>query len=248
MRHNPWLGPKRRSGPIDAVHDLFLGEERLLRYPAISPDEKPTFHGSLPAATGNRLRLPHRGILENLRAVQSREGIMPSTALSRLDFALTLSPWHERFETYLHTIHDLSTFFTFDHFIILAASALDRERLRREYDSLRSKLNGQYSGPVVTVETYRHRVQQIFHFSLGIGAQVLVMAPGSLVPNRRSKLFRPHERLWPDPPVSLIRFTRPIVLVDERRVGGAKAYRGAAEQLSPLCVFRYFTKPAEADH
>lgn len=219
-----------------------------MRYPEVSPHDEPVYHESLPARTGNRLRLTHRGLLENLREVQAREGIMPSPTLSRLDFALTLSPWHERFETYLHTIHDLSASSPFDHFVILAASATDRESVRREFHSLEHRLRSRYPGPLVTVEIYRKSDQKVFHFALSIGPQVLVMAPGSLVPNRRNKLFRPDERLWPEAPISLIRPTRPIVLVDERRVGRAKAYRRAADQLSPLCIFRYFTTPVEADH
>lgn len=248
MEYRAWLRPKRRSGPIDAVHDLFRGQERLPAYPETARGEEPITHESLPAATGNRLRLTPRGVLENLREVQAREGVARSTALSRLDFALALSPRHERTLTYLHTIHDLAASFCFDRFVILAASAADRESIQRELDSSGDRLSVRYSGPRVSMETPRSWHRLAYHFASGGGAQLLVMAPGSLVPNRRRTLFRPHETLCYEPPISLIRFTRPIVLVDERRVGGAKSYRGATGQLSPLCVFRYFTTPAKADH
>ena len=110
LHFEPDLDSQRQA--VDAVCDLFRGQEvcrtefTVTRGPREPQGELALAEDGL--GVGNRLALSDAEVLDNLRAVQLRNGLAPSGTLASGDFSVEMETGTGKTYVYLRTIFELN--------------------------------------------------------------------------------------------------------------------------------------------
>ena len=118
---------------VEAVCDLFRGQEVCRTEFTVTRDPAETQARLTFAETdlgiGNRLVLPDKEILENLKAVQLRSGLLLSDSLDSGDFTVEMETGTGKTYVYLRTIFELNKRYGFTQ--VRHRRAVGRDQGRR---------------------------------------------------------------------------------------------------------------------
>lgn len=241
---------------IDAVCDLFRGQE--LCHTEFTVTDKPLDRQMNLGVTetdlvvGNRLTLTDHQLLQNLRDVQLRVGLAPSSALASGDFTVEMETGTGKTYVYLRTIHELHRRYGFSKFVIVVPSVAIKEGVYKSLKITEKHFNGLYAGVPVEFFLYDSaHLGQVRNFATSSTIQVMVVTVGAINKKSVNNLYKDSEKTGGDKPIDLIRATRPILIVDEPQSvdGGLKgAGRTALEAMSPLCTLRYSATHTDKHH
>ena len=120
---------------IEAVCDLFRGQEACrteftvtMRLPEAQNAQQLTLGvAETDLGVGNRLTLLDDQLLQNLRDVQLRGGLAPSSVLSSGDFTVEMETGTGKTYVYLRTIFELNKRYGFTKFVIVVPSVAIKE-------------------------------------------------------------------------------------------------------------------------
>jgi type III restriction enzyme len=264
-----------QNAAIKAVSDLFHGQEicrteftvtvRAAR--AATPDAaaQVALDGMLATeqgGIGNRLTLLDEEIEDNLRAVQLRNGVPPTTKLSP-DFTVEMETGTGKTYVYLKTIFELNRSYGFTKFVIVVPSVAIKEGVNKTLQITREHFEALYPS-AKGYEFFQYdssKLGQVRNFATSPNVQVMVITVGAInkfgdeqeaaleeadeaVRREKTKnvMYRASEKTGGEKPIDLVRATRPIVIVDEpQSVDGGIDGRGkkAMTRMHPLCTLRY---------
>ncbi len=241
---------------IEAVCDLFRGQEicrtefTVMR-DLTDPQERLTFAEN-DLGVGNRLNLPDDKILENLRAVQLRNGLPPTDSLDSGDFTVEMETGTGKTYVYLRTIFELNKRYGFTKFVIVVPSVAIKEGVYKSLQITDDHFRSLYSGTPFEYFLYDSaKLGQVRNFAASPHIQVMVVTVGAINKKDVNNLYKDSEKTGGDKPIDLIKATRPILIVDEpQSVDGGLDGRGkeALDAMSPLCTLRYSATHVDKHH
>ena len=116
---------------IESVCDLFRGQEICRTEFTVTmklPDQQLTLGvADTDKGLGNRLTLVDDQLLDNLRGVQLRNGLAPSSTLTSGDFTVEMETGTGKTYVYLRTIFELNKRYGFTKFVIVVPSVAIKE-------------------------------------------------------------------------------------------------------------------------
>ena len=220
---------------IESVADLFRGQEinrtefTVTRRPLADRAGQPSLdlggflgvQGELglvesELGIGNRLTLLDDEIIANLKDIQLRNGLAPSTALTSGDFTVEMETGTGKTYVYLRTIFELNKLLWLHQ--IRHRRALGRDQGRRLQDAPdhRGAFQGLYSGQPFDYFLYDSaKLGQVRNFATSPNIQIMVVTVGAINKKDVNNLYKDSEKTGGERPIDLIRATRPILIVDE---------------------------------
>ena len=94
---------------------------------------------------GNQFVLPEERVLENLRAVQARNGIERADGLDGMSFTTEMETGTGKTYVYLRTIHELHARYGFNKFVIAVPSVAIREGVKTSIEITREHLRALFA-------------------------------------------------------------------------------------------------------
>ena len=241
---------------IEAVCDLFHGQE-ICRTEFTVTRDPAGYQRSLAFAerdlgTGNRLTLLDEEILQNLNAIQLRNGLPPSDQLHSGDFTVEMETGTGKTYVYLRTIFELNKRYGFTKFVIVVPSIAIKEGVYKSLQITEEHFRVLYSGTPVDYFLYDStKLGQVRNFATSPQIQIMVVTVGAINKKDVNNLYKDSEKTGGEKPIDLIKATRPILIVDEpQSVDGGLAGRGkeALGAMNPLCTLRYSATHADKHH
>lgn len=241
---------------IESVCDLFRGQELCrteftVMRDVMDPQMRLGFSES-DLGVGNRLTLLDDELLENLKNVQLRNGLAPSSALASGDFTVEMETGTGKTYVYLRSIFELNRRFGFTKFVIIVPSVAIKEGVYHSIDSMADHFRGLYAGVPFDYFLYdSSRLGQVRNFATSASIQVMVMTVGAINKKDVNNLYKDSEKAGGEKPIDLIKATRPILIVDEpQSVDGGLEGRGkeALSAMNPLCTLRYSATHVNKHH
>src|SRR6202166_4542064 len=148
---------------IESVADLFRGQEinrtefTVTRRPMVDRAGQPSLdlggflgvQGELglvesELGIGNRLTLLDDEIIANLKDIQLRNGLAPSTALTSGDFTVEMETGTGKTYVYLRTVFELNRRYGFTKFVIVVPSVAIKEGTNKTLEITRDHFEGLY--------------------------------------------------------------------------------------------------------
>jgi type III restriction enzyme len=239
---------------IDAVCDLFDGQEvgqtgfTVVREAGRSP----ALFGVSDLGVGNRLSLVDEEILQNLQAVQRRNGLTTAAALKSGDFTIEMETGTGKTYVYLRTIFELNRRYGFTKFVIVVPSVAIKEGVYHSLETMTEHFRALYDG--VPFEYFQYdsaKLGLIRSFATSPHIQVMVTTVAAINKIEVVNFYKESERLAGERPADLVKATHPILIVDEPQSvdGGLKgAGKKALDDMNPLCVLRYSATHVNTHH
>jgi type III restriction enzyme len=268
---------------VESVCDLFRGQESCRAEFTVSmqssavgmgddlPQQWPLGVAESDLGIGNRLTLLDEQLVENLHAIQLRNGLPPSGALASGDFTVEMETGTGKTYVYLRTIFELNKRYGFSKFVIVVPSVAIKEGVYKSLQITADHFKSLYANTPLDYFIYDSaKLGQVRNFATSPNIQVMVVTVGAInkfgdeadaaaeesdEAKRRERtknvMYRASEKTGGEKPIDLIRATRPILIVDEpQSVDGGLEGRGkkALERMNPLCTVRYSATHADTHH
>lgn len=241
---------------IEAVCDLFRGQEicrtefTVTRDPADAQQRLAFAENDL--GIGNRLMLLEEELLENLHAVQLRNGLPPSRALASGDFTVEMETGTGKTYVYLRTVFELNKRYGFTKFVIVVPSVAIKEGVYKSLQITEDHFKALYSGVPFDYFLYDSgKPGPVRNFATSPNIQIMVVTVGAINKKDVNNLYKDSEKMGGEKPIDLIKATRPILIVDEPQTvdgGLSGAGKTALDAMNPLCTLRYSATHADKHH
>ncbi|MCD8297793.1 MAG: DEAD/DEAH box helicase family protein [Prevotella sp.] len=188
---------------------------------------------------GNRLLLHDDQVLENLKKVQTKNGIEPSESLENMNFSIEMETGTGKTYVYLRTIYELNKNYGFKKFVIVVPSVPIREGVIKNLQITHEHFQTLYDNTPIRFYVYdRAKISQLRGFATGNNIEVLVINIDSFAKDE-NVINKPNDKLNGQMPIRFIQSVKPIVIVDEPQNMESEKRRVAIENLKPLCTLRY---------
>ena len=256
---------------IESVADLFRGQEinrtefTVTRRPMVDRAGQPSLdlggflgvQGELglvesELGIGNRLTLLDDEIIANLKDIQLRNGLAPSTALTSGDFTVEMETGTGKTYVYLRTVFELNKLYGFTKFVIVVPSVAIKEGVYKTLQITEEHFKGLYSGQPFDYFLYDSaKLGQVRNFATSPNIQIMVVTVGAINKKDVNNLYKDSEKTGGERPIDLIRATRPILIVDEPQSvdgGLSGAGKNALGEMNPLCTLRYSATHVDKHH
>ena len=238
---------------VSAVVDLFRGQtpKRSAFTVTMEDDAGQTTTDN---GIANRLELLEDEILENLQAVQLRNGLPQTKTLKKgaYDFDVEMETGTGKTYVYLRTIFELNKAYGSTKFIIVVPSIAIKEGVAKTLEITREHFRTIYNN--VVYDTYIYdgsKPEEVRSFAVNDNISIMVINIAAFRKSfdgdqeKESKaniIHRAIDKLNGMRPINLIQETNPIVIVDEPQSvegKGASASKKAMSSLNALCTLRY---------
>ncbi len=201
---------------------------------------------------GNRLTLLDDDLLENLKAIQLRNGLRPSSSLASGDFTVEMETGTGKTYVYLRTVFELNKRYGFTKFVIVVPSVAIKEGVYKTLQITADHFRSLYAGVPFDYFLYDSgKLGQVRNFATSQHIQIMVITVGAINKQDVNNLYKDSEKTGGEKPIDLIRSTRPILIVDEpQSVDGGLEGRGkeALDKMNPLCTLRYSATHVDKHH
>lgn len=194
-------------------------------------------------AVGNNLIVERDTVLENLRAVQNRNGLELSERLAdeELGFDIEMETGTGKTYVYLRTIFELAQKYSFTKFVILVPSVAIREGVNTSIELMHDHFRDLYPALPFDTSVYSGKsAEEVQSFATATNVQILVMTIDSIRGDANSRIIhQTRDKLQGLRPIDYLKATRPVVIMDEPQNMESKLSQTAIDELSPTCTLRY---------
>ena len=223
---------------VDAVADLFLGQER--QQSTFQIDAGVT-QGSLfnEFGVGNALLLDDERITVNMRAVQKRNNLQQTNDDPRR-FCIEMETGTGKTVVYSKTILELNKRYGFTKFIIVVPSVAIREGVCKSLEITEDYFKTQFDHVPYRYFVYdSKKLSDVRQFAVSTNIEIMIINIDAF---RKAEniINQAQDKLNGETAMRYIQDTRPIVIIDEpQSVDNTQKAREAIESLNPLCELRY---------
>lgn len=251
-------GLSYQQDAIESIVDVFKGQEICNSYFTVY---SPAFllKNSLFAnqesfnlpGFANKLQLTEGNILENIQRIQLQNGLKPSLnseiKRERLDLSIEMETGTGKTYVYLKTIMEMHRQYGFSKFIIVVPTIPIKEGVYKSLQITESHLKEHYANIDYKYFIYdSSNLSEIRSFATSDQLQIMVINIQAFAKdvddstsNTNRILLNYNDKLGYKP-ISLLRDTRPIVIVDEpQRVLNTPLGKKSILNLNPLAIIRY---------
>ncbi len=242
---------------IEAVADVFRGQEISRTEFTVTAPSAAGPQGLLglvesDLGIGNRLALLPEELLANVREIQIRNGLRPSTQLDTTDFTVEMETGTGKTYVFLRTAYELNRRYGFTKFVIVVPSVAIKEGVFKSIQMMKEHFGALYANTPCEPFVYdSSKLGQVRNFATSAQLQIMVVTVGAINKKDVNNLYKDSEKTGGEAPIDLIRATRPVLIVDEpQSVDGGLEGRGRAalRDLHPLCTLRYSATHVDKHH
>ena len=242
LKFDPSLEYQRHA--IDAVLDVFDGQPIAQSSFEISRTIEGLGLVHTELAVGNAVTLGHEKILENVRAVQERNGIEMAPELqgpdnAGLNFSIEMETGTGKTYVYLRTIFELNKRYGFKKFIIVVPSIAIREGVLKSIEMMREHFRTLYDNAPFKPFVYDSgKLENVSAFARDNALQIMIINIQSF--QRDANIFhQEHERSYGYRPSDLVKAARPILIIDEPQNMAGERSAEAIRNLDAAATLRY---------
>jgi type III restriction enzyme len=189
---------------------------------------------------GNLLRVSDEKLLQNVRAIQARNGLATSEQLDGRNFSIEMETGTGKTYVYLRTIFELRKRYGFTKFIIVVPSVAIREGVLKNIELTKDHFADIYGNVPLDAWVYDSKqVSRLRQFATSNQLQVLIINIDAFNKPDNNVIHRENDRLSGRKPIEFIRATNPIALMDEPQNMESDQAKAAIASLAPLCTLRY---------
>ena len=203
----------------------------------------------------NRLDLDDAQLLENLQAVQRRNGIAPDAALQTIEetihtvfgdhqvrfpnFSVEMETGTGKTYVYIRTALELNRRYGLRKFIVVVPSVAVREGVIKSLKITQDHLRALYDNVPYRYTVYDSKsIAKVRQFAQSDCVELLVMTIDSF--NKEDNVIRQStDRLQGATPLFLVQAARPVLILDEPQNMESEARIRALASLHPLMALRY---------
>ncbi|WP_315115492.1 DEAD/DEAH box helicase family protein [uncultured Clostridium sp.] len=245
LQFNPDLDYQKES--ISSIVNIFKGQTPAQSNFTVSAlMDKAGTEGKLITNTGigNRLELDEEDLLKNVRDIQLKNGLKPSTlkelGKNNFKFTVEMETGTGKTYVYLRTIFELNAKYGFTKFVIVVPSVAIKEGVVKSIDIMTEHFKGLYNN--VIFKSYEYKAKQldiIRDFATSDNIRIMVMTIQSF--NKDSNVINiDNEKTNGVKPIEFIKETNPIVIIDEPQSSAStEKAMDAINSLNPLCTVGY---------
>ncbi|MGB3675382.1 MAG: DEAD/DEAH box helicase family protein [Candidatus Nanopelagicales bacterium] len=193
-------------------------------------------------AVGNNLLLDDEAVLQNLQAVQDRNGleVVAELADGGLDFDVEMETGTGKTYVYLRTIFELSKRYNFTKFVILVPSVPIKEGVISSIQAMEEHFRQLYAEPFDATVYSGKTAEEVQSFATSTSVQILVMTIDSVRGDKNTRIIHQNrDKLNGLRPIDYLATTRPVVIMDEPQNMESDLSKSAVGELNPLCTLRY---------
>ncbi|RMD01091.1 DEAD/DEAH box helicase [Clostridium autoethanogenum] len=245
LKFNSNLDYQKES--ISSIADIFKGQiPAQSNFTVSAMTDKVGTEGKLitDLGIGNKLELDEDDILKNVREIQLRNGLKPSTSvdLGRKHFKFTIEMETGTGKTYvyLRTIFELNSKYGFTKFVIVVPSVAIKEGVVKSIDIMTEHFKRLYANVIFKDYEYKSQKLDIIRdFATSDNIRIMIMTIQSI--NKDTNVINvDNEKTNGIKPIEFIKETNPIVIIDEpQSVAGTQNGKESIESLNPLCTVGY---------
>lgn len=236
---------------IAAVADLFEGQPSdvaslMTTLQGIAPDSGDQVRAfeiaSEVGAVGNNLMLDNPAILQNLQAIQDRNGleVVGELAGGELDFDVEMETGTGKTYVYLRTVFELAKNYNFTKFIVLVPSVAIREGVTTSIKLMTKHFQDLYATPFDSFVYSGSTPEEVQSFATSTSVQIMVMTIDSLRGDKNTRVIhQTRDKLNGLRPIDYLKATHPVVIMDEPQNMESLLSQSAVGELNPLCTLRY---------
>ena len=260
IQFDPNLDHQKRA--IESVAGVFEGQQIGRTSFTVAPLHQsaqqaiPGMENSL--GIGNRLKLFHEDIHQNIRKIQLKNGLAPSRTMNSMDFTVEMETGTGKTYVYLRTIFEMNRRYGFTKFIIVVPSIAIKEGVHKSLQMTESHFKALYENVSFDYFIYdSSKLSAVRNFASSADIQIMVINIDAFRksftdPEKESKaniIHRRHDRMTGAKPIEYIQETRPIVIIDEpQSVDSTAKSKEAIASLKPLCTLRYSATHIDKHH
>ena len=197
----------------------------------------------------NKLMLDNTELLNNVRKIQEKNGILKSTDINGRNFTIEMETGTGKTYVYTKTILELHKQYGFTKFIIVVPSIAIKEGVYKSFQITEDHFKLKYDNEIYNYFVYdSSKLTQIQTFATSSNIEIMIINIDAFRksfddPEKETKaniIHRPTEKLSWNKPIDLIASTNPIVIIDEpQSVDNTPKAKDAIKSLNPLCTLRY---------
>lgn len=194
-------------------------------------------------AIGNNLVLDEATILQNLQAVQDRNGLEVLGALvgDALDFDVEMETGTGKTYVYLRTIFELAKAYNFTKFVILVPSVAIKEGVTTSIKDMRQHFHELYPAEPFDFWVYSGKsAEEVQGFATSTNVQIMVMTIDSIRGDANNRIMhQTRDKLNGLRPIDYLKATRPIVIMDEPQNMESQLSQSSIGELDPIATLRF---------
>ncbi len=232
---------------MSSIVDIFKGQTPAQSNFTVSAlTDKAGTEGKLITETGigNKLELDEEDIFKNVREIQLKNALKPSTLADlgkhNYKFTVEMETGTGKTYVYLRTIFELNEKYGFTKFIIVVPSVAIKEGVIKSIDIMTEHFKGLYDNVIFKAFEYKsQKLDTIREFSTSDNLRIMVMTIQSF--NKDTNVINiDNEKTNGVKPIDFIKETNPIVIIDEPQTSAStRKSMDAIKSLSPLCTVGY---------
>lgn len=237
---------------VSAVVDLFRGQTpKQSGFTISNYSDQGTMYTD--NGIGNKLDLIEDEILENLQAVQLRNGLPQTKTLKKgaYDFDIEMETGTGKTYVYLRTIFELNKAYGFKKFIIVVPSIAIKEGVAKSLEITKEHFQTIYNNVVYDSYIYDgSKPEEVRSFAVNDNISIMVINIAAFrksfddpeKENKANIIHRAIDKLNGMRPINLIQETNPVVIVDEPQSVEGKpgsVSRKALKSLKAIFTLRY---------
>ena len=194
-------------------------------------------------AVGNNLVLDEATILQNLQAVQDKNGLEVLNVLAggSLDFDVEMETGTGKTYVYLRTIFELAKTYNFTKFAILVPSVAIKEGVTTSIKLMHQHFRELYPAQPFDYSVYSGQsAEEVQGFATSTNVQIMVMTIDSIRGNANSRIIhQTRDKLNGLRPIDYLKATRPVVIMDEPQNMESQLSQSSIGELDPIATLRF---------
>lgn len=246
-----FIDQEYQTEAVNSVADIFGGCERkesLFTIDLISGIQQ--YEGfTYTVGHANKCTISDAQIMENVRAVQERNGIKKSADLQDYNFTVEMETGTGKTYVYIETILELNKRYGFTKFIVVVPSIAIKEGVAKSFEITKEHFSLKYDNVAYDYFVYdSSRLSKIQNFAESSNIQIMIINidafrksfDDTAKESKANVIHRASDKLSGNKPIDLIASTNPVVIIDEpQSVDNTKKAKEAIKSLHPLCKLRY---------
>ncbi|MFR9606152.1 MAG: DEAD/DEAH box helicase family protein [Rikenellaceae bacterium] len=227
-----------QSDAVNAVADLFLGQERMQNSFGIEMESATTVLET-EFGIGNKLSLEQSAIEANMHSIQKRQNL-PQTNGEQMQFSIEMETGTGKTYVYTKSIFELNKRYGFTKFIIVVPSVAIREGVCKSLQVTADHFANHYDNVPNRHFIYNSsRLSDVRQFATSANIEIMIINIDAFK-KAENIINQAQDRLNGETAMEYIRATNPVVIIDEpQSVDNTDKAKEAIASLNPMCVLRY---------
>ena len=202
-----------QTDAVNAVVDLFIGQEKTQSTFSVMDDRQTTFLNEL--GQGNALYIDQETLTANMHAVQKRNSLPLTDIAGNMQFCIEMETGTGKTYVYTKTIFELHRKYGFTKFVIVVPSVAIREGVYKSFQVTQEHFGLQYDNVPCRYFIYSSaKLSDVRQFATSSNIEVMIINIDAFK-KAENIINQAQDRLNGETAMGFIQNTHPIVIIDE---------------------------------